>query len=170
MRIALALVTAAVLLVACGDGGGSTPEGTFESVKKLTAAKDWDGFYDLLAPSARTQAEKEWEEKEFDSPEGKLELQMMASLSGVDAEKIPQMSLKEFFGTMAAKMTEMGGPAAAEFEKFKDAKIVDSRIEGDMATLTFKVGDREEKIEMVKEDGSWYLGGKMLKGPVSSKR
>ena len=171
MRTMMALLTLSMLFAACsGGGGGSTPESTFEAVKSVAAAKDWEGFYDLFGPSDRAKAEKKWEEykKQFDTPQGKMGLQAMAGLLGLDAEKIPQMSFREYFVAILGAMVKKGGPEAGQLAAIANAAITDKKVEGDQATLKFKAGETEDDLKLVKEGGSWYMAGDILMGMIGN--
>ena len=158
MRTTTALITISLLLVACS--GGSTPEAAFETMKARAAARDWGGFYDLIAPSVRKQAEAKWEvsKKELDTDAGR----MVTTGLGLDPEKVSQMSLREFFVALIGKRTEMSDGQPGQLTAFANAVITDKKVEGDRATILYKTGDREEELKMAKEGGSWYLGGEIL--------
>ncbi len=165
MRIGVAVLAGLLLFAACSGGSaGTTPQATFESMKKVAGAKDWGGLYDLVEPSAREEAEKNWQEqkKKLDSPEGKMGLKMMAGMFGLDAEKIPEMSMKELFVAMLEKFSDM--PQGKKVQEFAEATILDTKIDGDKATIKFKAGGKEDSMNLKKVGGSWYLDGSMLRG------
>lgn len=48
-------------------------------------------------------------------------------------------------------------PDSNMFEQMADAELKDLKIDGDMASGKFNIGDQEEEIEFVKVDGSWLI-------------
>lgn len=157
LRTCVGVVALAILFAACGggSGGGSTPEATFETMKKAVTNKDWNGFFDCVAPSALEEQEKEFNEgigKE--GPEGDMARAMMAGMLGKEPDELKGMNFRDFMVAMMDKAVEMDPDG---FAQVKDAVIVESKIDGDKAVLKVKTGDDTDDMEMMKVDGKWYL-------------
>jgi hypothetical protein len=60
------------------------------------------------------------------------------------------MSGKELFVAMISGEDDGDTP-------FVIGEVISKRINGNMATLLIKMGDEEEEVQMVKENGEWKL-------------
>ena len=154
-RFPAAMLVLALTLSACGGGAGATPKSTFEASKNAVANKDWSALFDLIAPSARKKMEKEFEDQKklMDNPES-MEAKMLMGMLGISAEEMKNMTMRDMFVKMMTTATKMNSDEVA---RMKTAKIVETRIDGDKATMKVKMGDREKTITLVREDGKWYM-------------
>ncbi len=152
IRSVAGVAVLALIFSACGGGTepGSTPEDTFHAVKKAFADQDWAGIVELMPPSKIAKAEADFK-KQMSGPfaEG------MAGVLGQDVEEVRKMDYKEFTAAMLAKMVEK---SPEEFASMQDSVIVETKIDGDKATMKVKSGDEEQTIEFLKENGLWYWG------------
>ena len=79
---------------------------------------------------------------------------------GVSPDEIKGMSFREFTIKM---MEAIAKKDPKNIDRFKDATIEDSKIEGDKATLTLKGGDKTRTFKLHKTDGVWYLDPDSMK-------
>lgn len=154
-RLAMAVV-AGLISAGCGGGvgEGETPEGAFRKVRDAAAAKNWETLFTCIAPSERKTSEEAWEEqkRQLDSPDGDA----ISDKMGMDKERLGKMSFKEYF---FAAMNKLAGVPGTRMAEVKTARIIGRQIEGNRCTLTFRTGDTEGSLDMVQEEGRWYLGG-----------
>ena len=149
-RSTAVLALMALTLAACGGGGpGNTPEATYEAARRVVADKDWDGLLEFIPPS-------EWEEneKEFKAERDAGKLSGTAADLELDAEAVKTMSYRDFM----VKMLEVAATKKPEqLEKIVKAEVVETKIDGDKATITTKIGDKKDEVRLVKENGVWYM-------------
>ena len=126
----------------CGCGSKS-PEKAYKNIATDVAAGNWDKVYDAF--SAKSQGQLD------------MSLKMMAGLAAAfseeddkAAERIENMSGKELFVAMVSEKESDASPVSV-------GDIVDSRIDGEQATLRVRNGDDESEVQMVKENGAWKL-------------
>ena len=148
--ICMAAILALTLTACGGSGPGSTPEQTYESARSIIASENWEAICDLIPPS---QLEKQ--EKEFEEGKGGPGAAMMAAMFGIKPDELKTMGFRQFMGKMMGMMAEKDPD---KMKQMLDAEIVDTKIDGDNATITTKLGDKEEKVRLIKENGLWYMG------------
>ena len=156
----LILFTGMVLLVSCGGSKKNlTPKETFTKMVEAVDAKDWeyvaDGMYlhdvEVMQEMVKSQianAEK-----------------MLAAFGGAGGEKakksMAEMKVllkKEPRDFMLALMKKSEKDDSKKDDFLSGSEVLSEKIDGDKATLTVKdkKGD-EDTIQMIKEDGKWYV-------------
>lgn len=146
---------AAVLLVACGGNtdAADTPEASFEAAKEAAADRDYAAMVELMAPSARAEMEKQWQQS-MDGPGAG----MMAKMLDKSEDEVKAMSFSEYMAAMLEKNAEKDPDSV---DSMKGATIKDKKVEGDRCTLTVtQANGKEEEVTLVREGGKWYLAGK----------
>jgi hypothetical protein len=142
-------ISIAVSLVACGGGGaGATPKDTFETLKKMGANKDFGGYWNMMSPSSQKQIEDQF--KQMKDGWAQKPDEMKAGMEKELGDPTKFGSAKEFFIKMAEKNPEK----ATEVSK---GEFVSVKEDGDKATVTFKVGGKEDNMKLEKVDGKWYV-------------
>jgi len=126
----------------CGCGSQS-PEKAYKNIATDAAAGNWDNVYDAFSAKSQGQLDMSL----------KMMVGLAAAFSEEDenvAEHIENLSGKELFVAMLS-----GEESDANFFSLGD--IIDSKVDGERATLRVRDGDDEEEVQMVKENGVWKL-------------
>ncbi|MDQ7778427.1 MAG: hypothetical protein RDV41_01805 [Planctomycetota bacterium] len=154
--LSVLVVFAGLAMLAGGCGGGKgTPEAAFETFKNAMVNEDFGAAWDCLSKNAQTGMDGM-----FKMIEG------MGAASADDfkkefdctPEEFGKLSAREKFIKMGKSQTKKEtDPAAKQKEKdeIKSAKVTNTKIEGDKATLTIKTGDKEDTMSLVKEGNEW---------------
>ena len=107
---------------------------------------DWAAFHGLLSEQVLTNLREPYEMCR-ESPE-------MARRFGIDPEEVTEMEFTEFF---AALMEYFCREEFDEFGAVANATIIETEREGNHASVRFKMGDKEDEMEMVLIDGLWLI-------------
>jgi hypothetical protein len=145
----LAAAVLALAFAACGGGAGSSPESTFEAMRQAAINKDGGTMYDLLSPEARKQATAGFEQMKDAPPQAK---EAVAKQMGITAGELDSMTPRDFFALMMEKNAD-----DKMVEEAKSSKIVESKVEGDKATLTVETNGEKETVQLIRVDGKWFL-------------
>jgi hypothetical protein len=130
-------------------GPAETPEETFANIKKIFANEEWSKVADFIPPSKIVEAEAEFKEQMADPGAA-----LMLAMFEIDPEKAKTMTYREF---MAAMFETMMKKDPIQMEEVMGSEILETIIDGDKATLKVKAGDKENDIELLREDGLWYM-------------
>lgn len=160
----LSFVAAATL--GCGIVAAShpravdAPERAFERLNGALQSKDWGAVYDsAVSPSTRTRFNADFEKVKRDLVEKGGDSMFAGSVLGVSREEYLRMNARDFF----VKTSEAAGKPSTllamipDAERMRNAKVVDTTIEGDDATLTVDLEGKRRQMRMRRESGSWYL-------------
>ena len=140
--VAAALCLMMVFLVGCSNAQ-STPEGTIKRFEQSIQKMDIDGMLDCFEPSA--------------SKGVRAALKIAGSLLGVSAEDV--IDLIPFamdVGLASGDQTALS--AERQLKQFSLQVVsVDYNQNRTRATVTIKYEGMTDSVEMVMEQGSWYL-------------
>lgn len=183
MRLArLLLLHATVLPLACGPAPGApSPEAAFERAKACSAALDWGGYFDAVAPADRDIAIGAWLylatfARMAGEPAGK-EYAALMTAHGLSAEPPrldptvlqlpPRERLARHLAPVKDKRAFFVALAAFTTANMKDVKplvdpaatVKDVRITGDTASATMaRPNGKSASIRFQRVDGRWFLG------------
>ncbi len=151
-RTIVLTVALALVFTACGggDGPGATPEDTFNHIQADMKSGNWEAIVDYVPPSKLPEAEKQFKK----TLESEMGLNMMAGVLGVKPEELKTMDFRTAMGKMLEKMMQKD---SKEMDRIVNSTIKESKIDGKKATITVTHGDKTEEIELVEEDGRWYM-------------
>lgn len=134
------LVAFAVTMIGCGGGG---PKASFNDFVAAVKAKDAEKSWNLLSKGTQDSFNKM-----YDMIKG------LAAMSPEGAKELEGVTDGKSFWKKALTEADKGGDMA---EQFANATVTKEEVNGDKAILTVKSGDKEEKINMIKEGGAWKL-------------
>jgi len=134
------LVAFAVTMIGCGGGG---PKASFNDFVAAIKAKDAEKSWNLLSKGTQDSFNKM-----YDMIKG------LAAMSPEGAKELEGVTDGKSFWKKAITEADKGGDMVKEFE---NVTVTKEEVNGDKAVLTVKKGDKEEKINMVKEGGKWLL-------------
>ncbi len=134
------LVAFAVTMIGCGGGG---PKASFNDFVAAVKAKDAEKSWNLLSKGTQDQFNKM-----YDMIKG------LAAMSPEGAKELEGVTDGKGFWAKAMKEADKGGDMMKQFE---NVSVTKEEVNGDKAVLTVKSGDKEEKINMVKEGGKWLV-------------
>jgi predicted small lipoprotein YifL len=145
VRILLAGTIAALLLAACGaKGPADTPRESFLAWKDAMASRDWAAVWDLLPPSDRARAEKEREKNPED----------IVREVGLPLDEVRKAPIRELFAKVLDRIAKR---EERWIEKLASAEFVREEIHDARAKVFYKVGDEEETVRLVLDEGKWYV-------------
>lgn len=136
------LVAFGITMIGCGGGG---PKASFMDFANAIKAKDAEKSWNLLSKATQDSFNSMYEMIKglaAMSPEGAKELEGVTDGKG-------------FWKKAITESEKAGGPDLSK--QFADVSVTNEVVNGDKATLTVKSGEKEEKIEMVKEGGNWKV-------------
>jgi hypothetical protein len=134
------LVAFAVTMIGCGGGG---PKASFNDFVAAIKAKDAEKSWNLLSKGTQDSFNKM-----YDMIKG------LAAMSPEGAKELEGVTDGKSFWKKAITEGDKNGDMVKEFE---NVSVTKEEVNGDKAILTVKSGDKEEKINMVKEGGKWLL-------------
>ncbi len=144
------LLVLALVLLACG--GESSPdaalEDAFYTIKEAFAEKDWHTIVGFTPPSSIIGEEEAY----LEAVNGPTAM-FLASMVDTDVEKLRTMAFREYSAAVFGRSMEWSITRRSDLMY---ARIVDTRIEGDQATIRAKSVDIILEYKFVKEDGRWY--------------
>ncbi len=152
MKLSVMILALGLLMGACGGGGpGDTPEATFEALKSAVANHDFGGMFDMMAESTKEQMKPM-----FDALKAAPEAQQKAMCEGmgIDAGSLDGMSFRDFFIMRGEKAAE---EEEDDFENMKDAEIIETKIDGEKATIKYKAGGETDTMKFILVDGKWVI-------------
>lgn len=157
-------------IVACGKAGSdapfASPEATFETVKNAILNRDTDRLWDSLSGSWQAIFEKGRQELVAQPAEDKAKIAEEGRVTVADIEK---MSTKDFFklyfNTKKREAFKTNAPEILEkkIDTIRESSIVAVEYDGGdkakavKATLTYKLGADEYKLDMVKVGDLWLM-------------
>ena len=80
----------------------------------------------------------------------------LAEKLGISVEEFDALTPREIFALQAEKGLDEDKDMTMEAEA---SKLVDTKIDGDKATLTIDTNGEQEKVQLIKIDGKWYMEG-----------
>lgn len=169
MRSIFCLLGILVLVVGCGESqpepdsskapeAGATPSATWAAWHAASLEFDWNGLYGLLSPSKRREADKAWAE----GGEFRREAPEIAKDLGLSVEKVEGMSILDLYVArnerdIQMQRAEPGNEFKQTYEDFKAAEFLKEELDGESATVKFRIGDRNRSLRLVREEGKWYI-------------
>ncbi|HOJ49239.1 MAG TPA: DUF4878 domain-containing protein [Spirochaetota bacterium] len=142
------------LVIACSKGskGANTPHDAVKNMYTSIINGNGGDFYDSLSKQSADNMEKMFKGM-FTFV---LQMSKNSGKSDEETKKMEELnnySGREFFVKLFAQ------PDVAKSMKEKSGKfeIIDSKIDGDKATVKTKTNDQEEDIEVIKENGYWKV-------------
>lgn len=136
------------------------PEQAFGRLRSALQSKDWGAVYTTAAsPSTRRSFDADFQKVKADLVEKGGESMFAESVLGVSKDEYLGMSARDFF----VRMSEVSGTPAGllstipDSERMRSATIVDTKVEGEEATLTVELEGEPREIELFREDGRWYF-------------
>jgi hypothetical protein len=135
------LVAFAVTMIGCGGGG---PKASFNDFAAAIKAKDAEKSWNLLSKGTQDSFNKM-----YDMIKG------LAAMSPEGAKELEGVTDGKSFWKKAVTSADAAG--ADMTKEFENVTVTKEEVNGDKAILTVKSGDKEEKINMIKEGGAWKL-------------
>jgi hypothetical protein len=134
------LVAFAVTMIGCGGGG---PKASFNDFVAAIKAKDAEKSWNLMSKGTQDSFNKM-----YDMIKG------LAAMSPEGAKELEGVTDGKSFWKKAIAEGDKSGDMTKQFE---NVSVTKEEVNGDKAVLTVKSGDKEEKINMIKEGGKWLL-------------
>jgi hypothetical protein len=135
-------------VTAQGNVPGATPEASFTALQRAFAAKDWSAIIDFMPPSSVAAQEAKHKEN-LSGPLGEL----MAARLELEPEAVNAMSFKDYTAAVFGQSMEMN---PKKMNSILNSTIIDTKIEGDRATIKVNTGEKEQDASFQLEDGLWY--------------
>lgn len=136
------LVAFSLTMIGCGGGG---PKASFMDFVNAVKAKDAEKSWNLMSKATQ------------DSFNAMFEMvKGLAAMSPEGAKQIEGVTDgKGFWKKVITESEAAGGPDLSK--EFANVSVTNEAVNGDKATLTVKKGDKEDKVEMIKEGGNWKV-------------
>ena len=153
MKKIIVLFVMLLLIAYCSKKGASTPNDAVQAMYNAVIKSDGGALYDTLSKESADNMEKMFKgmfqfvlQMSKQSGQQNEQTKMMEELNNVNG--------RDFFVKLFAQPDVSKSMKDKTGEKFE---IVDTKIDGDKAVVKTKTGDKEEDIEVVKENGVWKI-------------
>jgi len=116
-----------------------TPEAAYTNIATAAQQGGWDQVYGALSETSKGQLDQALKQVAKSGLADSSAMEIISALSGLD-----------LFTYMASETKKPIHPVVL-------GTILESKIDGDQATLRIKTGDQETNVQMVRENGDWKL-------------